>query len=498
MPTAQPNILFLMTDQLRLDHTGLAGEGARVATPNIDRIAAGTAFTRCVTVNPICTPARAALLTGKYSHQVGLLDMSGDLSLQHPTYPRALQRAGYRTYGIGKFHFLQTWRWGTGRGEGVDLVALREKSKRYGFDKVWEAAGKQLAVRNYCDYCAHLDERGLLEHYRDFVESCGPNTSSLAEIRNEARNGDPSPLPDELHVDAVIADQIIDAIRGRPDDRPFFIFGSFLSPHKPYDPPQSYIDAEPETYHEPVGLAEPVDPEIQRLLAKQQRSYRALVRFTDDQIGRVLDTLEAEGLANDTVVLFTSDHGEMLGDHGRVQKRTYYTGSAVVPTAIRDPRHDGGVVCDSPVEITDLTATILECAGLDVAASLSKPWPRFHDRVPCRSLMPIVRGEATAVREVAFSECGGEWEAIVGPRYTYVKHAAQSVDTRGSEELYDLEVDPDQTRNLLASPGSDLHESASAFLTAARDRLAAIREATPPAQTRWAPLPPGGEAFSYG
>ncbi|MBN2659149.1 MAG: sulfatase-like hydrolase/transferase [Spirochaetales bacterium] len=144
-----------MADQLRSDFIG--------SMPNINRIAEGTVFTDCLTSNPVCTPARTALLTGRYSHQIGTLEMSGDLSPQIPTYMQALQKQGYYTAGIGKFHFLQTWSWDTPRGKGIPLKAIREDIKKFGFDYVWETSGKQLMTQNYCDYAAYLDSKNLLE-----------------------------------------------------------------------------------------------------------------------------------------------------------------------------------------------------------------------------------------------------------------------------------------------------------------------------------------------
>jgi len=114
--SSKMNIVFIMTDQLRFDYVGFSGEG-KMDTPNIDRIAKGTAFTCCQTVNPICQPARTALAAGKYTHQIGTLGMSGDFSRQHPTFMRALQKVGYKTNVIGKLHYLQTWSWDTPRGK---------------------------------------------------------------------------------------------------------------------------------------------------------------------------------------------------------------------------------------------------------------------------------------------------------------------------------------------------------------------------------------------
>ncbi len=127
----RPHIVFIMTDQHRADHVGWHPR-SRLALTNIDRIAEGHAFLNCVSANPICTPARTALLTGRYSHQIGTLSMSGDLPRGIPTYAQALRKAGYHTAGIGKFHWLQTAKWGAPRGHGVDLTAVHEELKGYG------------------------------------------------------------------------------------------------------------------------------------------------------------------------------------------------------------------------------------------------------------------------------------------------------------------------------------------------------------------------------
>ncbi len=522
----RPNILFLMTDQHRIDHVSYAGTG-RLATPNLDRIAESVGFTGCATVNPICTPARTALMTGKYTHQIGTLSMSGDLSLQHPTYPRALQRAGYRTVGIGKFHFLQTWRWGTERGQGVDLLGIEETMKGYGFDEVWETSGKQLSCQNYCAYCRYLEERGELERYRDFVDAAGPNTDFLDKAADDAADGDPSPVPETDHVDYVTCDRILAAIRARPADAPLFVFGSFCSPHKPMDPPERYLDLfPPETDAEllsgPAALIpgdKPFTAQDLDRMRKKRRAYKAQVAFIDDQIGRIFACLESEGALNDTVILFTSDHGDMLGDHGRIQKSTWHEQALIVPTAIRHPDHLRAARCSAPIEITDLSATILDIAGIDPSDALSKQWPAFHDRVPCRSLMPIVRGDAESVRDFSFSECGGsvgdhsgrDWQTVRDGRWKYVRHLRYAAPGAMKEELYDLRADPSETRNLIAAtagaaasgatsavaPADALPAEAAAVLALMRERRDWVLDSTPPAQLRWAPLPPEGERFSY-
>ena len=475
------NIIFLMTDQHRLDCVSYAGSH-RVETPNIDRIAESIGFTGCRTINPICTPARTGLLTGRYTHQIGTLAMSGDLPQGIPTYPQALQRAGYYTAGIGKFHFLQTWQWRAGRQRGINLYELEDEMKKYGFDYIWESSGKQLARQNYCHYCKYLDDLGLLDQYRDFVDSAGSNYSQLHNYDIEQTNGAPWPFAEEHHVEVQTANEIIGQIEHRPADKPFFIFGSFCSPHKPFDPPQRYLDMIPDEELELIPGDMEIPSEMREKLRMMARSYLATIKFTDDQIGRVFDALEKEGLLDETVIMFTTDHGEMGGDHCRKQKGIYYKESILVPTAIRHPDYLDKRLVATPVEITDLTATILDLAGLDPVEALSIPWPVFNNRIPCRSLMPIVRGETDRIRDFAFSECGGAWAVIVDDKYKYVRMLEYERPGEYDELLFDLENDPDELVNIVDTP------EGQGVLQKYRDRRDWIMDNTPPCQTRWAPL----------
>jgi choline-sulfatase len=473
------NILFLMTDQHREDYIGY-DPASVLETPNLDRLAGSVGLTDCTTVNPISTPARTALLTGKYSHQIGTLSMSGDLSRQHPTYLRALQDAGYWTAAVGKLHWLQGWEWGTARGEGHDLVGMKKQMKEFGLDHLWESSGKQLAVKNYCDYCAHLEEKGLLEDYRDWIESCSHNAHVA---RPDEHTGEPWPFAEEDYVDVVTGDRMVEAIRNRPADRPFMLFGSFCCPHPPYDPPESYLEAVPpeeEDFWEPFEKEWP--PHIPDHLRRARRAYKAMINLVDRQVGRVLGMLEEEGILEDTVVLFTSDHGEQLGDLGHGGKQDPWPGSVSVPCAIRHPDHLEGRLVGSPVENTDLTATILDVAGLDPQEVLVRDWPAFHDRVPCRSLMPIVRGETDRVRDYAFSECEGRWQLIRDSEWIYVRQLDYEEPGRASEHLYNRVADPGCRNNLIEDPGH------ADVVQRFRDRREFVMDGTPPAQLRWAPL----------
>ena len=156
-------------------------------------------------------------MTGRYTHQIGTLSMSGDLPQGIPTYAQALQKAGYHTAGIGKFHWLQTWQWAAPVGVGVDLAALHDELAGYGFDEVWEATGKQLATHNFCDWCAHLQDKGILDAYRQHAVTRGRNFMTADETEF---SGEPWPFEEADYVDIVTADRITESIRNRPQDKP--------------------------------------------------------------------------------------------------------------------------------------------------------------------------------------------------------------------------------------------------------------------------------------
>lgn len=476
----QPNILFIMTDQQRLDAVGYS-KLSDFETPNIDKIAQGSGFTNCQTVNPICTPARTAIITGRYSHQIGTLDMSGDLSLQIPTFMHALQKAGYFTAGIGKFHYLQTWEWNRERGKGIPLVEIKNDIKKYGYDEIWEVAGKQLALKNYCDYCQYLEERNLLEEYRDFIESAGNNSNDANENYEWSQ---PWPFEEKDYVDIVTGDRIIESIRNRPKEKPFFVFGSFCSPHKPYDPPQRYLDKiqyeEKDDFILPEGLE--ILPENKKKLYRQRRAYKAMIKLIDDQVGRILECLEDENLLENTVIIFTSDHGDMLGDHGRIQKSIYWKQASTVPLCIRHPKYLLNQINHTPVANLDIAATILEIAGLNSTEALSKSWPRFSDIIPSKSLMPIIKNEKSKIREYIFSECKGQWEMIQTEKYKYVIHLDYSELDEAKEEFYDLVNDPEERNNQIRE--SNYQER----IKWCRNKRIYVKDHTPAVQTSWAPL----------
>ncbi|MCM3658250.1 sulfatase-like hydrolase/transferase [Agromyces mediolanus] len=475
--TTRKNIILFMTDEQRRDYVGYSGSG-NVATPHIDRIAEGTAFSGCTSSNPICAPARASLLTGRYPHQIGMLAMYGDLDPTIPTYAQILQRNGYHTAAAGKLHVLATWAGDTPRGKILDLVALREQVRGFGFDELWETAGKQLMLRNYCDYGKHLEERGLRETYLDFVEA---SLESEDGIVHKAEAVQPTFLPEEDYIDVVTADRALGFLRDRPRDKPFFLFTSFCGPHMPFDPPQSWIDRVPYEEVDDFVEDEPLTSEQKEGLWQKRRNYKAMIQLIDAQIGRIIDYLEEHDLLDDTVLLFTSDHGEMLGDHGRMGKAVPWWQSASIPLAVRHPDHLDSARNSTPVSLVDVAATILDSAGID-PAQLRGDGLAFAGDIPARSLLPIVRGETGSVREYGFAESGTRWQLLETEEWKYVYWFGKSTPDRLVEELYHRRSDPDEQHNLALEPGHD------EILEWFRARRAYELDQSPAVQTIWAPL----------
>lgn len=479
MPEKAKNILLFMTDQLNPDYLSCT-PAHKCNTPNIDRIAAGIRFENAVTTNPVCLPARCSLLTGKFPHQVGTMTMSGGLNPDYPTYPQALQKLGYHTSAVGKLHLIQGWHWDAPVGMGHDLVALKEETKRYGFDEVWEAAGKGLMLKNDCDYARYLREKGLLEAYR----------SELIRRENPGHPEYPNPsesfgISESDHVEHVITDEVIRQIHGRNPRQPFLIFCSYLSPHPMIDPPKRYLDGEPLREDEEFLLRpgqEELSEEMKARWRQNRRGYRALVRFVDDQIGRILTVLEEEGILDDTIVLFTADHGDVLGNFRVDGKNLPWRESSTVPLAIRHPDFLTGKVISAPVSLIDVTATILDIAGADPQNSLSLFWPAWNHVVPCRSLMPILRGETDSVREFTFTE-NDSFEMIQTLRYKYIRWRTVSPEyTPCLEELYDLSTDPLEQIDVSRNPGY------ASALEWCRERRDYTLNSTPAGQMGWAPV----------
>ena len=433
------NFLFINTDQQRWDTLGCYGSEV-AKTPNFDRLAAeGVRFDRCYTTNPVCMPARASWFTGQYPSHHGCWQNGVPLSQRSDMIHTRLKAAGYHAALIGKIHLDNVW--------------LRtEKHPSYGFDLLLECEGDP-----YCkdEYFQWLDEHGFYDGYMDQFKREGHKAGYTRD------------LPESMHMNNWIAGHIEDYLRERSaDGTPFFLSAGFFDPHHPFDPCEPYASMfEPEAM--PMPACDEDEPEWMTPPAREKRgkevefcrdpakirrtmaAYHATIAHVDAMVGRILRALEETGLDERTVVVFTSDHGELLGDHGLLHKGAFfYECSIHVPLIWKLP---GSLnvrgVDDGFVSHTDFAPTVAALAGVDGPA-LVQGAPLFE---PGGALRPVPARDAalTEWREKRF-ESDDPFQvarSLVTAKWKLVQYEGQEWG-----ELYDLGNDPHEFRNLWADP----------------------------------------------
>ncbi|HYW44745.1 MAG TPA: arylsulfatase [Bryobacteraceae bacterium] len=422
----RPNLLLIMADQHRADCIAAAGNPA-IHTPNLDRLAQGGVMFRCAySSTPTCTPARSALLTGMAPWNHGMLGY-GVVAGHYPVeLPRLLHDAGYYTMGIGKMHW-------------------HPQRALHGFDRtLLDESGRVESADFRSDYRAWF--------WSEFPDG-DPDATGLDWNGYEAR---PYALPERLHPTAWIGDTAVRFLRGYQRTQPFFLKVSFERPHSPYDPPRRWLDryqqplppahagawAEkyrarsgdgPDIWHGDLGAA---------AVENSRRGYYGSTSFVDEQVGRILETLDQRGWRDRTLILYTADHGDMLGDHYLWRKSYAYESSAHIPMIVHWPEGLGGEARgrapDHPVELRDVLPTLLDAAG-------AAP-PKQIDGV---SLLPIARGSGASWREwidlehdVCYSP-ENHWNALTDGKRKYIFHA-----TTGQEQFFNLEGDPHERADL--------------------------------------------------
>lgn len=427
------NILLLTTDEHRPDCIGSGGFGA-LRMPTLDRLMSqGMTFPNSYSNCPICMPTRFTWLHGLYASQAAqrLLVNAHDWPTGLPTFAQALQRAGYRTGLIGKLHSLA----GLYRR---DIRSHRIETMRRGFDDLVETSGGTLSLHFDCDWTRFLDEKGMLERYRDFA-LWWMEKRPKDEERFEAFFLEPEDTIDGFTArEAVKRLDDYAGMRGRP----FFLHVSFAGPHFPIVPAERFFRKyTAEDVPAPIGVE---DPETRAKWQRNRALYAAFCEQTDAQMGTVLDALDAAGLAEDTLVVYTCDHGEMIGDHGLNWKGKPYDASVRTPTVIRLPGVvPAGVRNPSILEAVDLSATILEAAGLGRDAD------RFLPQTPGISWWPCATGERAEHRAWAYAEHGllpRGWRMAADRRYTYVFRPDKG------DLLFDRELDPEELVNRADDP----------------------------------------------
>ena len=422
------NLLIIMTDQQRADSIPCYGLDF-MRTPSLDRLAReGVVFESCYTPSPVCVPARACLMSGQWPSTIGVL--SNPHHLDYTTvqaWPGRLSEAGYLTAAIGKMHFYP-W------------------DARYGFRERISCEDKR-HVYLQDDFVKYLHLNGL--------ERVHPTTNPGYF---EWQGASVTPLPKRFHCDGFVGDQAADWLSRHGKER-FAAWVSFPGPHDPYDPPEEmaamYYDA---PIPKPIGTRADLasKPRAQqcsgpgslenvmfqidytRATPEQIRRWRAHyyanVSLIDEGIGKMLDALEATGALERTLIIFTSDHGDALGDYGLQGKGFFYECMARVPLIIRGPGVAAGQRSQSLVSLLDLVPLIYRTCGVEPPKSLEG-----------EDITPLLANPTDKIRDVVFSEIQGRI-MVRDARFKY----AHYVD--GDAELYDLEADPSEERNLAGDP----------------------------------------------
>ncbi len=439
----KPNILFIMCDQMRYDAIGCNGNDI-IHTPNLNRLAqSGVNFSNCYTPNPICVPARATITTGFYPHKcTGVKKNGGSIKEGYPLLGEELNRRGYETYAMGKLHYLP-------------YDSKKENRTTYGIKNVELAeSGRMLAK-----FDPEHKQRGI-EDYHDYLHTVGWGGYSRGDaIGNNDIFPSSTPVPEEYFVDTWVADRAIYHMEKHASEKPetpFFMWASFPKPHSPYNPPHPYDKMyDPRDMPPPVGdisdviergvdnsyleywdfMWDKLSPETKKVI---KAHYYGLITLQDKQIGRLLDFLEEKGLRENTIIIYTADHGDMMGDFGLYFKRVFYNGSVRIPLMISyPPKIKGGSVSDELVGLQDLLPTILSLTGEPLG-----------QRVDGGDLTGTVL-EGKPVRDYYIAQCGDspDQQYMVADReWKYIYH-----EYGGVEELYNLKNDPSELNNLSGS-----------------------------------------------
>jgi choline-sulfatase len=455
MSPSASNIVVIMSDQHRADLMGCAG-AVGVRTPHLDRLAAeGIRFSRVNCQGPLCMPARASFMTERYVRDHGVYTNWAEVDSASPTYVKALRDAGYHTVMLGKAHL---YRDEVHTARHVDDLAFR--LEQLGFAEV-EESGDKFSTSMPNRYTDSLRERGLFEVYRQHIVDRsyqGENeTGAGATKRIPMWDTTPLALPVDAYIDQWQGGEAVRWIAEYQHDQPFLLFVGFPGPHDPWDAPAEavarYHDVElalPHSTRRPdiegtgtygrllrafLGLSDTTTMTDDTILAVR-RAYCADVSVIDDAVGRIVAALAAKELLDDTWLIYTSDHGEMGGDHGLLSKCVMYRQAVRVPLIIRPPSGLDGRVVDDIVEHLDVPATIRHIGGgVELPDSDG------------RSLLGHLNGDTPAKRELSISENWG-FAMFETDRHKLVVDE----DNRRACQLFDLLDDPTEDNNLLRDP----------------------------------------------
>ncbi|MEM7144368.1 MAG: sulfatase-like hydrolase/transferase [Verrucomicrobiota bacterium] len=443
---ARPNIVFIITDQQRYDTIAALGYD-HVDTPNLDRLVReGVSFSQCHVTAPSCAPSRASLFTGYYPHTTGILKNADRWT--RSWVERLAGEAGYHCVNIGKMH---TWPFTTPCGfHERQVVENKDRylEGRYFFDE-WDKA---------------LAARGLVKQQRE--------TYREREDYREALGAFTWELPADMHSDVFVGDRASWWLRHYPRTEPLFLQVGFPGPHPPYDPTPEYLEryaerdvpldevsaedleGQPEAFKrmrehncevDHDSVVHQLEPSEDARL-RQRRHYLANVTMIDDEVGKIMAALEETGYLENTVIVFTSDHGDCLTDHGHSQKWTCYEQVTRVPMLVWGAGVQQGREVNDLVSLMDIGPTVLELAGLEPEATME-----------AESVLGALRGdEGWRGRDCVYAEQARDGNFGYASWMTMARTERwKLVHLLGEEDgqLFDLEGDPGEVRNLWFDEG---------------------------------------------
>ncbi|MGY8768183.1 MAG: sulfatase family protein [Pirellulales bacterium] len=443
MADSRPNIIFIITDQQRYDTINALGFDY-METPNLDRLVnEGVSFSQCHITAASCAPARASLFKGYYPHTTGILK---NADRWRKSWIELLNDSGYHCTNIGKMH---TWPFTTPLGFDERYVVEnkdRYLEGRYFFDE-WDKA---------------LAARGLVKQQRELYRKLDDYRDRLGAFEWE--------LDEDMHPDMFIGDMATWWLNTYPKTEPLFLQIGFPGPHPPYDPIPRYaesymnkelpllevtqeeLDNQPEPFKELRVHNQEIDHDSVVLELnptheqrhKQRAYYLANTTMIDEKVGQIMDALENNGYGDNTIVIFTSDHGDCLTDHGHSQKWTMYDDITRVPLVVWAPdRYKGGRTVDELMQQMDLGPTILEMAGVEVPASLE-----------AETVLPALEGKEFKGRDHVYAEQAKDG-ILTGTQFmTMVRNYDWKLVHFLDEpwgQLFDLKNDPTEVVNLWES-----------------------------------------------
>jgi len=427
----KPNFLFLFPDQHRGDwmpyndnvFTALQTERPQIRMPNVEKLMkGGTSFYRCVTPSPLCAPARACIAAGKRYENCRVPGNDMDYPVDMESFYSVLRDNGYSVGGVGKFDLHKVaLNWG--------LSGWVEDIGKIGFTTGIDSEGKWDAIKSLDTepkgpkgpFMKYLKDKGLLgDHVADMMKRQGPAKKMYTE---------PTTLPDEAYGDTWVGSNGVEMVKNFPKGKPWFIQVNFPGPHEPWDVTKSMKD---KWKNAKLPAAERGVPEHVHELNNVRQNYAAMLENIDTQIGLLIDEVKKRGELDNTIIIYSSDHGEMLGDLDLYGKILPDRASVHIPLVFSGPGIKENVTSDALTELTDLPATLLDYAGIS---------GKFNDAV---SMKPLLEGKIPELRQSVQSALK-DWVVIIDKKF-------KTISKNGVvQRKYDLINDPWERNNLTAN-----------------------------------------------